>query len=82
MQSTALQSIAAIESVCVGVPFTTQKTALDSVTLKDLSKIEYYMLILMQASKKWQHWLAYCQYHWKELGTGEAWRIMQRYGLT
>ena len=77
------QSIAAIESVCVGVPaFTTQKTAADSVTLKDLSKIESPLYADPMQVKKWQHWLAYCQYHWKELGTGEAWRIMQRYGLT
>ena len=77
------QSIAAIESVCVGVPaFTMQKTAADSVTLKDLSKIESPLYADPMQVKKWQHWLAYCQYHWKELGTGEAWRIMERYGLT
>ena len=30
---------------------------------------------------KWQHWLAYCQYHISELGSGEAIRIMERYKL-
>ena len=76
------QSIAAIESVCVGVPaFTMQKTAADSVTSQDLSKIESPFYPSRHQVEKWQHWLAYCQYHIKELGSGEAVRIMKEHGL-
>lgn len=76
------QSIAAIESVCVGVPaFTMQKTSADSVTSQDLSKIETPYYPPKEQVQKWQHWLAYCQYHWRELGSGEAVKIMERYGL-
>jgi hypothetical protein len=76
------QSIAAIESVCVGVPaFTMQKTAADSVTSQDLSKIESPFYPSKHQVEKWQHWLAYCQYHIKELGSGEAVRIMKEHGL-
>ena len=76
------QSIAAIESVCVGVPaFTMQKTAADSVTSQDLSKIESPFYPSKHQVEKWQHWLAYCQYHIKELSTGEAVRIMEAHGL-
>ena len=76
------QSIAAIESVCVGVPaFTMQKTAADGVTSQDLSKIESPYYPSKEQVEKWQHWLAYCQYHWKELGSGEAVNIMKKYGL-
>jgi len=76
------QSIAAIESVCVGVPaFTMEKTAADSVTSKDLSKIETPFYPDRDQVHKWQHWLAYCQYHVSELGSGEASRIMERYKL-
>lgn len=76
------QSIAAIESVCVGVPaFTMQKTAADSVTSQDLSKIESPYYPSKEQVQKWQHWLAYCQYHWTELGSGEAKRIMEKYKL-
>jgi len=76
------QSIAAIESVCVGVPaFTMQKTAADSVTSQDLSKIESPYYPAKEQVEKWQHWLAYCQYHIKELGSGQAVKIMEKYGL-
>ena len=76
------QSIAAIESVCGGVPaFTMQKTAADSVTSQDLSKIESPFYPSRHQVEKWQHWLAYCQYHIKELGSGEAVRIMKEHGL-
>lgn len=76
------QSIAAIESVCVGVPaFTMQKTAADSVTSKDLSKIESPYYPSKEQVEKWQHWLAYCQYHIRELGSGQAVKIMEKYGL-
>ena len=76
------QSIAAIESVCVGVPaFTMEKTAADSVTSQDLSKIESPFYPSRDQVHKWQHWLAYCQYHIRELGSGEAIRIMEKYKL-
>ena len=76
------QSIAAIESVCVGVPaFTMQKTAADSVTSQDLSKIESPYYPPKEQVEKWQHWLAYCQYHIRELGSGQAVKIMEKYGL-
>ena len=76
------QSIAAIESICVGVPaFTMQMTAADSVVSKDLSKIESPYYPPKEQVEKWQHWLAYCQYHWRELGNGEAIKIMEKYNL-
>lgn len=76
------QSIAAIESVCVGVPaFTMQKTAADSVTSQDLSKIESPFYPPKEQVEKWQHWLAYCQYHYTELGNGSAVRLMRKYNL-
>ena len=76
------QSIAAIESVCTGVPaFTMEKTAADSVTSKDLSKIETPFYPDKDQVHKWQHWLAYCQYHVRELGSGEAIKIMEKYNL-
>lgn len=76
------QSIAAIESVCVGVPaFTMQKTAADTVTSQDLSKIESPYYASKELVEKWQHWLAYCQYHWRELSNGDAVKIMEKYNL-
>lgn len=76
------QSIAAIESICVGVPaFTMEKTAADSVVSQDLSKIESPFYPNRDQVHKWQHWLAYCQYHISELGSGQAVRIMKEHGL-
>ena len=76
------QSIAAIESVCVGIPaFTMEKTAADSVTSQDLSKIESPFYPSRDQVHKWQHWLAYCQYHISELGSGQAVQIMKEHGL-
>ena len=68
--------------MCTGVPaFTMEKTAADSVTSKDLSKIETPFYPDKDQVHKWQHWLAYCQYHVRELGSGEAIKIMEKYNL-
>ena len=76
------QSIAAIEAICTGVPaFTEELTAADSVACNDLSKIESPNYAPTEQVKEWQHWLAYCQYHFKEMQSGEAVRIMKEYGL-
>ena len=76
------QSIAAIEAICTGVPaFTEELTAADSVACNDLSKIESPNYAPKEQVKEWQHWLAYCQYHFKEMQSGEAVRIMKEYGL-
>lgn len=76
------QSIAAIESICVGVPaFTLQKTAADSIACNDLSKIESPNYVSKEQVEKWQHWLAYCQYHISELSNGQAINIMKNQGL-
>ena len=76
------QSIAAIEAICTGVPaFTEEMTAADSIACNDLSKIETPNYAPEDQVKEWQHWLAYCQYHFKEMQSGEAVRIMKDYGL-
>ena len=76
------QSIAAIEAICTGVPaFTEEMTAADSIACNDLSKIETPNYAPTEQVKEWQHWLAYCQYHFKEMQSGEAVRIMKDYGL-
>ena len=76
------QSIAAIEAICTGVPaFTEEMTAADSIACNDLSKIETPNYAPKEQVKEWQHWLAYCQYHFREMQSGEAVRIMKDYGL-
>ena len=76
------QSIAAIESVCFGVPaFATAPTAADYVTLKDLGRIEQAYRPNADQVRHWLHWLAYCQYTVPELNDGTALKIIEMYNL-
>ena len=76
------QSIAAIESVCHGVPaFATAPTAADYVTLKDLSRIEQPYRPNADQVRRWLNWLAYCQYTVPELNEGTALKIIEMYNL-
>ena len=76
------QSIAAIESVCYGVPaFATAPTAADYVTLKDLGRIEQAYRPNADQVRHWLHWLAYCQYTVPELNDGTALKIIEMYNL-
>lgn len=76
------QSIAAIESVCHGVPaFATAPTAADYVTLKDLSRIEQPYRPNADQVRHWLKWLSYCQYNVTELQSGIALNIIQEYNL-
>jgi len=76
------QSIAAIESVIHGVPaFTTAPTAADTVTLKDLSKIENPLKPDTAQMRYWLNWIAYCQYSVNELRDGTAIKIIKDYNL-
>jgi hypothetical protein len=76
------QSIAAIESICHGVPaFTLAPTAADSMTLKDLSQIEKPLKAEATEVKRWLCWLAYCQYSVAEFQDGTANKIIQDYNL-
>ena len=76
------QSIAAIESVCHGVPaFATAPTAADYVTLKDLSRIEQAYRPNPDQVRHWLKWLSYCQYTVDELNNGSALKIIQEYNL-
>ena len=76
------QSIAAIESVCHGVPaFATAPTAADYVTLKDLTRIEAPYRPNADQVRHWLKWLSYCQYTVDELNTGTAMKILKEYNL-
>ena len=76
------QSIAAIESVCHGVPaFATAPTAADYVTLKDLSRIESAYRPNPDQVRHWLKWLSYCQYTPHELEHGIAMKILKEYDL-
>jgi hypothetical protein len=75
-------SIAATEAVGYGIPaFTLAPNAADPFCLKDLSKIESPLYEDPHKVQKWQHWLAYCQYHPKELSNGTAMRLIEEYDL-
>lgn len=76
------QSIAAIESVCHGVPaFATAPTAADYVTLKDLSRIEQPYRPNAEQVRHWLKWLSYCQYTVFEMQNGIAQKIIKEYNL-
>lgn len=76
------QSIAAIESVCYGVPaFTMAPTAADYVTLKDISRIEQPYRPHQDQVRHWLKWLSYCQYTVYELQSGIAHNIIKEYDL-
>ena len=75
-------SIAAVEAIGFGIPaFTAADTAANDFCSKDLSKIEEPYYADTEKIKKWQHWLAYCQYTVIELQTGRAMRIIEDYNL-
>jgi hypothetical protein len=76
-------SIAATESIGYGIPcFTLAPNAADYFCEKDLSKIETPNYGDIAQVRKWQHWLAYCQYHPKEMADGTAMRIIKEYNLS
>lgn len=75
-------SIAAIESICYGIPaFTSAPTAADDLCLKDLEKIETPLYEDISKVEKWQHWLAYCQYSFLELQEGLPFKMIEEYNL-
>ena len=75
-------SIAATESIGYGIPcFTSAPNAADPFCLKDISKIETPYYSDVDQVKKWQHWLAYCQFTTTELCDGTAFNIINEYNI-
>ena len=75
-------SIAATEAVGYGVPaFTSAPGAADMLCEKDFSKIETPRYEDDQKVRKWQHWLAYCQYRVEEMSNGTALDIIERWDI-
>ena len=76
-------SIAATEAIGFGVPaFTLAPNAADIVCEKDLTKIEYPRYEDDYTVRKWQHWLAYCQYTVDEMIDGSAYNIMKDHDIS
>lgn len=71
-------SIAASEAIGFGIPaFTSAPNIADPFCLKDLSKIETPLYEDRDKIKKWQHWVAYCQYTTSEIRTKRALSIIK-----
>jgi|TARA_B100001094_G_scaffold332540_1_gene405087 hypothetical protein len=76
-------SIAATEAVGYGIPaFTSAPGIADMLCGKDLTKIETPQYEDTSLVEKWQHWIAYCQYNTRELSNGDAYRIIEKYGIS
>jgi len=75
-------SIAATEAIGFGIPaFSTAPNVADLLCHKDLSKIEDPLYRDSEVIEKWQHWLAYCQYTYEEMKSGEAFDIIKEYRI-
>jgi hypothetical protein len=72
-------SIAAVESIIHGIPaITLAPTAADPVCDKDISKVENPTIQHIDKLTAWAHHLAYGQYHYQELESGHAYRMLKR----
>lgn len=72
-----LNSIAATEAVAYGIPaFATAPTSAKAVSLNDLSKIETPYYPDEDFVYKWTSSLAYGQFNFEEMVTGNAWRTV------
>jgi len=72
-----LNSIAATEAVAYGIPaFTTAPTSAKAVSLNDLSKIETPYYPDEEFVYRWSSSLAYGQFNFEEMLTGNAWRTV------
>ena len=72
-------SIAAVESIVHGIPaITLAPTAADPVCDKDISKIENPTIQHIDKLTAWAHHIAYGQYHYQELESGHAYRMLER----
>ena len=72
-----LNSIAATEAVAYGIPaFATAPTSATAVSLNDLSKIETPYYPDEEFVYKWTSSLAYGQFNFEEMITGNAWRTV------
>ena len=75
-------SIAATEAVGYGVPaFTSAPGAADMLCEKDFTKIETPLYEDDEKVRKWQHWLAYCQFRVEEMSNGTALDIIERWDI-
>jgi len=75
-------SIAATEAIGYGIPaFATAPNVADLLCYKDLSMIETPRYEDEEKVKKWQHWLAYCQYTYEEMTSGSLFDMIEEYDL-
>jgi len=76
-------SIAATEAIGFGIPcFTLAPNAADEFCEKDLSLIETPKYEDADKIRRWQHWLAYCQYTPQEMKDGIAIELIKEYNLS
>ena len=76
-------SIAATEAIGFGIPaFTLAPNAADILCEKDLTKIEHPRYEDDYTVRKWQHWLAYCQYTVEEMIDGSAYNTMKDHDIS
>ena len=76
-------SIAATEAVGYGVPaFTLAPNAADMLCEKDLTKIDTPRYEDDYTVRKWQHWLAYCQFRVEEMSDGTALDTLEKWDIT
>lgn len=72
-------SIAAVESIIHGIPaITLAPTAADPVCDKHISKVENPTIQHIDKLRAWAHHLAYGQFHYQELESGHAYRMLKR----
>ena len=53
----------------------------DRLCEKDFSKIETPRYEDDQKVRKWQHWLAYCQFRVEEMSNGTALELIERWDI-
>ena len=76
-------SIAATEAIGYGVPaFTSAPNAADMLCEKDLTKIDTPRYEDEYTVRKWQHWLAYCQFRVEEMSDGTALETLEKWDIT
>ena len=76
------QSMAALEAMHYGIPaFTLAPSCVDSVAMKDLSKIEEAVYPDEAEFKNLLHYLSYCQYSLDEINRGVALKMIEEMKL-
>ena len=76
-------SIAATEAVGYGIKaFTLAPNAADMLCGKDLTKIDNPRYEDEYTVRKWQHWLAYCQFRVEEMSDGTALDTLEKWDIT